>query len=214
MTLFGIDPVCLLLAHIHSSVSICDGATYNPHGKRRHRRFYATGFIRHAVARRIKPITLGSHLTTSDMTKDSALVLRVSVSLAASTGAGLHMVFPAFIPDAITAGLILLAVVPWLSPIIKTIQVTGVGKLELRVQQVKEKQAVLEEEVDALRFLLSGFVTHWEFAHLKKLAAGGLFEYQRGSEKRWLLVAGVIAATPADRLTRPTSSSGELARLQ
>jgi hypothetical protein len=111
------------------------------------------------------------------------VTLRVIVSLAAGVAAAAHMVFPAFIPDAIAAGLILLALVPWLSPIIKTIEVTGVGKLELQVQQVREKQAVLQQEVDALRFLLTGFVTDWELAHLKKLAEPTPFAYQRGSGK-------------------------------
>lgn len=72
-----------------------------------------------------------------------ALVLRVIVSLAARIAAVAHMIFPVFIPDAITVGLILLALVPWLSPIIKTIEVAGVGKLELQVEEVKQKQAIL-----------------------------------------------------------------------
>ncbi len=93
------------------------------------------------------------------------------------------MVFPRFIPDAISIGLILFAVIPWISPIIQSIEVAGVGKLVLQVQEVKKNQANLQDEVDALRFLLSGFVTDWEYEHLRKLAGGLPFEYQRGAGK-------------------------------
>jgi hypothetical protein len=120
------------------------------------------------------------------MSKDPAVVLRVAVSAGAIIAAVAHMLFRTFIPDAITAGLIILAFVPWLSPIIKSIEVTGLGKLELnklelKVEDVKEKQALLREEVDGLRFLVSGFVTDFELIHLKKLAGEARFDYVKGA---------------------------------
>jgi hypothetical protein len=119
------------------------------------------------------------------MSKDPALVLRVALSAVAVAAAVAHTLFRPFIPDAITAGLIILAPLPWLSSIIKSIEVAGVGKLELQVEEVKEKQALrlLREEVDSLRFLVSGFVTEWELTHLKKLAAEGPFRYEKGADK-------------------------------
>ena len=117
------------------------------------------------------------------MIREPAAVLRVVLSAAAVTGAVLHMLFPRFIPDLVTSGLIILAIVPWLSPIVKSIEIAGLGKLELNVEEVKEKQAILREDVDGLRFLVSGFVTNWELAHLKKLASSGPFDYVRGSGK-------------------------------
>src|SRR5712692_3382560 len=117
------------------------------------------------------------------MSKDPAVILRVALSAIAIVIAAMHMRFPGFIPDAITAGLLILALLPWLSPIIKSIEVTGLGKLELKVDEAKEKQALLQEEVDSLRFLVSGFVTEWELCHLTKLALEAPFDYQRGSGK-------------------------------
>jgi len=55
---------------------------------------------------------------------------------------------------------------PWLAPIIKSVEVAGLGKLELKVEEVKEKQTTLQVEVDGLRFLVSGFVNDWEYSHL------------------------------------------------
>lgn len=117
------------------------------------------------------------------MARDRNLIQRIVLSLLAVTAAILHMLAPKFIPDAITAGLIVLAFVPWLSSIVKSIEVPGVGKLELKVEEMREKQAVLQEEVDGLRFLVTGFVTEWEYVHLNKLAREEAFDYVRGADK-------------------------------
>lgn len=113
----------------------------------------------------------------------SADRLRIALSTVAVVAAVIHMLFPRFIPDAITAGLLILAFVPWLSPLIKSIDIPGLGRLELQVKRVEGEQALLREEVDSLRFLVSGFVTDWELTHLKKLASGAPFDYQRASGK-------------------------------
>src|SRR5262245_33345735 len=117
------------------------------------------------------------------MNKDPATRLRVGLSVVAITVAVAHMLFPRFIPDAITAGLIALCLLPWLAPIIKSVEVTGLGKLELKVDEVREHQTILQEQVDGLRFLVGGFVTEWELLHLTKLALETPFDYQRGANK-------------------------------
>jgi hypothetical protein len=60
MTLSDIDPDGFCSRFYKTPMASALPATYNPHNKRRHRRFSSTGFIRHAVARRIKPNTLGA----------------------------------------------------------------------------------------------------------------------------------------------------------
>jgi hypothetical protein len=45
------------------------------------------------------------------------------------------------VPDAITAGFLILAFVPWLAPLIKTVEVPGVGKVELREIERKTEEA-------------------------------------------------------------------------
>jgi hypothetical protein len=42
--------------------------------------------------------------------KDTYGILRVALSMLAILAAGLHMAFPCFIPDSITAGLVILAI--------------------------------------------------------------------------------------------------------
>lgn len=94
------------------------------------------------------------------------------------------MLYPAFIPDWITAGLLFVAIAPWLAPIFKAIEVGGL-KLELRLKEVEEQQNQLSLEVQSLRFLVSGFVTDWEIQHLRRLqiGSGELVPYSRGPEK-------------------------------
>ena len=78
------------------------------------------------------------------MTRDNSRALLVSVG--AVCAAVLHVVFPTFMPDAITAGFVALAILPWLAPLIKSVEIPGVGKLEL--QEVQRE--VLEAKGAAL----------------------------------------------------------------
>lgn len=61
--------------------------------------------------------------------------LRVALTLAATAIAISHAVWPGAKIDGVTLGLIGLAVLPWLAPIIKSIELPGIGKIEL--QEVK-----------------------------------------------------------------------------
>lgn len=73
------------------------------------------------------------------MTKNT--VLRLAVTIGAILAGAIHAVWPG-VMDAITAALLLLAALPWLAPIIKTIEVTGVGKIELRELQRTAQEAL------------------------------------------------------------------------
>jgi hypothetical protein len=127
------------------------------------------------------------------MNTNALFRLRVALSTCALIAATIHMMFPdRFIPDAITAGLILLGVLPWLAPLIKSIEVPGLGKLELVVGEVKEKQQLLQEEVNALRFLVSGFVTDWEYTHLERLASDRPCFYERGADEKDRFINEII----------------------
>lgn len=108
---------------------------------------------------------------------------RIAISSIAGAAAIAHMAFPPFIPDLITAGLLLLAISPWLAPVFKSIELTGVGKLELQLDAVEKHQSKLQLEVDSLRFLVSGFVTDWELKHLDRLSREGPVPYKRGPER-------------------------------
>jgi hypothetical protein len=70
------------------------------------------------------------------------LALRCLVTVAALTAAAAHVLFPALVPDAITAGFLLLAILPWLGPLIKSVEVSGFGKIELRELERKAEEAI------------------------------------------------------------------------
>ena len=57
---------------------------------------------------------------------------KVVVTAVAVAGMVGHLVWPDLKIDAVTLGFLLLALVPWLAPIIKSIEVPGVGKVELQ----------------------------------------------------------------------------------
>jgi hypothetical protein len=78
------------------------------------------------------------------MSRDNSRALLVSIG--AVSGAVLHVAFPTVVPDAITAGFVALAILPWLAPLIKSVEIPGVGKLEL--QEIKRD--ILEAKGAAL----------------------------------------------------------------
>jgi hypothetical protein len=57
------------------------------------------------------------------------------------------------------------------------------SKTSKQLQEVRQNQDRLQGEVDALRFLVTGFVNEYEIVHLKKLAEDGMFDYQRGPNR-------------------------------
>jgi len=58
--------------------------------------------------------------------------LRIIITFVALFGILLHMVFPCLIIDNITLGLLLIAMIPWLSPFLKSLELPGVLKVELQ----------------------------------------------------------------------------------
>ena len=70
---------------------------------------------------------------------DSSTV-RNAVTLGALLIALVHVLFPGLAIDAITLVLIVIAVIPWLAPLFKTLELPGVVKVEFReLQKLAEK---------------------------------------------------------------------------
>lgn len=68
------------------------------------------------------------------MDKDN--ILRTVISVVAVAAVVVKIVYPSAV-DLITLGLIVFAFAPWLAPIIKSLELTGFGKIEL--QEIKQK---------------------------------------------------------------------------
>ena len=83
------------------------------------------------------------------------------------------------------AVLIALAIIPWLSPLLQSAELPGGWKLEFR--RVEVEQLRQRKDIEALRFLVSGFVTGDELTHLRKLAAQAPFPFVRGPETSFFL---------------------------
>jgi len=59
----------------------------------------------------------------------------------------IRVIFPNSSIDAVSLGLIILALAPWLSPIFKSIEITGIGKIEL--QEIKSQVEQLQGAVQS-----------------------------------------------------------------
>lgn len=60
------------------------------------------------------------------------VLLRASVSLVGLVAIGVHLVWPKLAIDAVTLGMLLISLLPWLQPLIKSIEISGIGKVELQ----------------------------------------------------------------------------------
>jgi hypothetical protein len=81
------------------------------------------------------------------------LYLRVVLTLAAIAVAVGHAAWPNLRIDGVTLGLIGLAALPWLAPIIKSVELPGVGKIELQevraeVEELRGQTASASQKAD------------------------------------------------------------------
>jgi hypothetical protein len=133
----------------------------------------------------LRPILRRFHVT-------GIIVLRLIITIGAISAAIAHMLWPKFVPDAITAGLLFLAILPWLAPIIKSIEVPGVGKLELQVQEVRQRQDRLQEEIEKTRSRIDNLViasmSPLALQNLRKIASGNFGSFYRGQGLTWQLL--------------------------
>ena len=79
--------------------------------------------------------------------KNNHTGLKILVSVIAVLVLVVRFVCPNLIIDSITVGLILLALIPWLAPIIKSIEIFGIGKVEL--QDLKNEVEKLKGAVES-----------------------------------------------------------------
>lgn len=83
----------------------------------------------------------------------------------------------------------------------------GLGKLELQLDEVAKQQGTLRKEIDALRFLLLGFVTDWELVHLRRLNQEGECHYRRGADKGDRFTAEIIRLRDLGLVSKKVSHS-------
>jgi hypothetical protein len=143
--------------------------------------------------------------------------LKLTISLVASVGAAVAA-FQQHLGVEITptvAVLLALAILPWLSPLLHSAELPGGWKLEF--QRVEAEQVQQRADIDALRFLMSGFVTDDEMVHLQKIAVHAPFPFVNGPETpffldelRRLRALGLIANHSGKGIRRLESDGGDV----
>jgi len=78
---------------------------------------------------------------------DSNLTLKIVVSSVCVILIALRFLFPNLQVDAVTLGLLVLALLPWLSPLIKSAEVPGVGKIEFQDVKVAIERVANSEKL-------------------------------------------------------------------
>jgi hypothetical protein len=80
------------------------------------------------------------------------------ISLIALAAIAARLVWPTLIIDHVTLGLLILAALPWLAPLIKSIEVPGIGKVELQEikQQTQEAKGAAQSATQKAELALAG----------------------------------------------------------
>jgi hypothetical protein len=132
--------------------------------------------------------------------RSSPLIAKTIVTAIALVALSVH-VFSSHHFDTSGLELVFLALLPWLASVISRAELPGGWKLEF--QAVKTEQRRQAQEIDALKFLLSNFLTEPECRHLEGLAAATPYCVRRDPttkffemEMRRLRALGFIQGLP------------------
>ena len=124
--------------------------------------------------------------------------LRGAVTLIALGAALIHILCPDLAIDYVTVLLLVLALVPWLGPLVSSIEVPGVGKVELRGEVQRAVEAASTGALERIGRLDTQLVDYWERGinvsseqsadHLSQIQAAvreleAAFERSRGGER-------------------------------
>ena len=105
-------------------------------------------------------------------------VIKLLFSISALVLIVLRIAFPNLLPaDTVTLGLLIAVILPWISSFIDSAEFPGGWKVQFR--ELENEQKRQKNQIESLRFLVSYFVTEGELIHLKKLARGEEFPYER-----------------------------------
>ena len=121
---------------------------------------------------------------------------KLIVSLGALLFVVIHMIWPKLLIDAISLGLLIVAALPLLSEFLASATFPGGWGITL----IAQRQQQQEYDIQALKFLVSHFLTQFEFEHLEKIVHDGQFIVEQSdttdiflSQLRHLLELGFIA---------------------
>lgn len=98
---------------------------------------------------------------------DRNILTKAFVSVIALAGLVVHLIWPEMKLDAVALGFLLLALLPWLASVIRSIEIPGVGKVELQ-QRVDPESSVIRKQMRTTVQLFNsrGFYTSDGLANL------------------------------------------------
>ncbi len=91
-----------------------------------------------------------------------------------------RIIWPSLLIDAITLGLLIVVILPWLSKLIESAKFPGGWELTFRriqEEQVQQKTKIetQQSEIDTLKFLISHFLTEFELMHIENFVSSRPF---------------------------------------
>ncbi|MCM3900409.1 MAG: hypothetical protein ND866_01770 [Pyrinomonadaceae bacterium] len=122
---------------------------------------------------------MATELTRANATANTELhlVLKSLISAFAIAALLAHILLPGLAIDAIGFGLLILAVLPWLSELIASAEFPGGWKVQFR--KVMARQDLQQRELATLKFLVSHFLTDAELNHLRRFESSAPFNFIR-----------------------------------
>ena len=121
------------------------------------------------------------------------LYIQIAITTTATIIALIHVLWPTVRIDAVTVTLVLAAIVPWLSPLVRSFKAGGI---EVEFQE-------LQSDVRTIRMALTGIVTKHEIKHLRQLAEKNQYPVQY-SDPLWR----ELEALDAKGFIQPTNEIG------
>ena len=98
-----------------------------------------------------------------------------------------HMIWPGLVIDAITLGLLVIAILPWLSTLIERATLPGGWGVNFRIDAVQEEQKIQRNQLEAINHLLNRLITSSELEHLVRIRDGEKYEVEDSKKIRTFL---------------------------
>ncbi len=100
--------------------------------------------------------------------------------------------------DAVTLALLILALLPWLSPWVESFKIGDLLELRTRVNRTERTLIEQRREIEMINFALANLLSRWEKYHLQELTGNKYLVRESGElgkEMKRLLSLGLIDAT-------------------
>src|SRR5215469_5628533 len=85
-----------------------------------------------------------------------------------------HMIWPRLVIDAITLGLLVIMILPWLPTLIES--AVFPGGWELTFRKIEKEQNTQRDQIKSTKFVIERLITPYESGHLRHIQEEGKYE--------------------------------------